>query len=279
DLRQLLEARRLRLGDLVEHPVVEDDERRNTVGARALEPPRAQALAERRPARSRRAPRRRSRSRAELLHERARRARPADPEDPLRARQADVEQPPLLGELVGRARLARRQLLRLEPRQKDGLELETLRAVEREQVDAARAVAARVEPAAEVVDERARVAGEAVGERDEPREVGLAHELALAERVVRLLEPTGGDRGGTDDVARGLCPGVGEARKQAPGSVAREQRRALERDAGVVQQLLVVGEPRVRAAEDGSLLKWAVELPQRGDDRRGLLGRRREPAH
>ena len=70
--------------------------------------------------------------------------------------------------------------------------------MEREEVDPARLVAARVEALPEVGDERGRVADEARRERDEPREVGLSDELALAELLRQLLEPTRFERGGAD---------------------------------------------------------------------------------
>ena len=54
----------------------------------------------------------------------------------LRARQPDVEQPPLLGDLVRLLRLANRQLPFLDARDEDRLELEALRTMECEQVDA-----------------------------------------------------------------------------------------------------------------------------------------------
>src|SRR5581483_5895628 len=82
-------------------------------------------------------------------------------------------------------------LLLLEPRDEDGVELEPLRLVQGQKVDAADVLAAGVEAAAEVGDEVGRGALERVGERDEPGEVGLADELPLAELVRQLLEPAG----------------------------------------------------------------------------------------
>src|SRR5262249_59442570 len=105
-------------------------------------------------------------------------------------RDAAVEQPPLLGDLPGRAhgRLAR-QLLLLDPRQEDGVELEPLRAVEREQVDASlgAVVEARLQPFDPLLD-RLRAVVELLGQLAEAREIGLPHELALAEAVRHRLD-------------------------------------------------------------------------------------------
>jgi hypothetical protein len=103
----------------------------------------------------------------------------------LGARHADVEQASLLRDLIRRAhgRLAR-QLLLLDPREEHHLELEALRAVQRQQVNAAlRAVVeARAEPVDPLLD-RLRAVVELLGQLAQPREVGLAHELALAHLV------------------------------------------------------------------------------------------------
>ena len=67
-----------------------------------------------------------------------------------RARDPDVEQPPLLvARLVG-LREPRRQLLLVEPRQEDRVELEPLRPVVGQQVHAAHLAAAGIEAAAEL---------------------------------------------------------------------------------------------------------------------------------
>jgi hypothetical protein len=54
-----------------------------------------------------------------------------------RARQADVEQPALLRNRGFGLRLARRQLARLDVRDEDGVELESLLPVQRQQMDSA----------------------------------------------------------------------------------------------------------------------------------------------
>src|SRR5207244_13334983 len=77
----------------------------------------------------------------------------------------------------------------LDPRDEHRLELEPLRAVQREQVNAAALGAARAEPSLELGDEFARRAGAVVELRREPHEtpeIGLAHELALDRKSTRL---------------------------------------------------------------------------------------------
>src|SRR6185437_16935588 len=69
---------------------------------------------------------------AELGEKAARLARPRHEQVPLRPRDADVQEPPLLVDV----RAPVRQLALLEPWQKHRLELETLRTVQRQQVDA-----------------------------------------------------------------------------------------------------------------------------------------------
>ena len=80
----------------------------------------------------------------------------------------DVEQPALLRQLGGRARLLRRQLLLLQPRDEDRLELEALGAMQRQQIDAVRGVAAGGEPTAKILDERRRVTVEDRRELHQP---------------------------------------------------------------------------------------------------------------
>ena len=158
DLRELTDRRRPRVCDLVQDAVVEDDVRRHAV---ARGPGRgATREASRRPASTLA---RRSRESGSTRHAELRRgtgsaSRPGQPEHALRTRHADVEEAALLGDLRVRPRLPRRQLLLVEPRQEDRLELEPLRAMQREQVHAARAVAARIEAPPQLGDERRRVA-------------------------------------------------------------------------------------------------------------------------
>src|SRR5207302_7014397 len=127
------------------------------------------------------------------------------------------------------------------PREEHGVELEALRLVEREEVDAARVVTAGVEAPAQVGDKRRCIAVERGRERDKAGEVGLADELALAELLGQFLEPAGLERRGANGAGR-VLPAPFEPPRQPAGRVAVEERRALERDAGVVKRLLEVGQ-------------------------------------
>src|SRR5438105_1065618 len=127
----------------------------------------------------------------ELGEEAARFPGPRDEQVPLRARQPDVEEPPLLGDLGRGLGELRRQLLFLHTRHENRLELEAFSAVQRQKMHAAARFAAVAEAALELRDERRPVEPrELLGESDEPREVVLTDELALSELVGRLLEPT-----------------------------------------------------------------------------------------
>src|SRR5206468_13036376 len=109
-------------------------------------------------------------------------------------RHADVEEPSLLVDLLVGPRELRRELLVVDAREEYRVELEALRAVVGQQVDPARAGSARIEPPHEVVDEvraGARAVVEHLCEADEPREVGLAHELALAKALREHWQPPG----------------------------------------------------------------------------------------
>ena len=214
----------------------------------------------------------------QLAQEPRRLARPRQPELAAGARQADVEQPPLLGELLVGPGLLRRQLLLGEPRQEDRVELEPFRAVERQQVDAARAVAAGIEALPQVGREPVDVAVERLGERDEPRQVGLADELALAQLVGYDHQPARLERGRPHRLAGRSATAPLDPPQQAPRGVAHEQRCALERQPCAVENLLEVGQPGVRAAEDRHLLERHAaggELPDPVGERRALgLGAR-----
>ena len=151
--------------------------------------------------------------------------------------------------------------------------------MQRQQVDALRGVAARVEPPPQVVDERDGVAVEDLGERDEPREVGLSHELAVAELVGQLRQPAGLDCGSPHGLLGIDSDQPLEAPNDAPRCVALQQRRALERDVRLVQELLEVGEARVRTTEDRHFLERHSELADRRDDLASLGLGGREGAH
>src|SRR3954452_8574331 len=97
-------------------------------------------------------------------------------------------------------------------------------------------------------DERGSVTVERRRELHEPRKVLLAHLLAVTQLVGRTLEPAGLDGGGTHRVGSGLAGALEPAAEPARG-VALEQRRTLKREPRVVQQLLEVGQPCVRARE------------------------------
>ena len=198
---------------------------------------------------------------AHLLEEPARLARPRDEQVPLRARHADVEQAPLVGELVA-ARATRRQLALFEPRQEDRLELEPFRAVQRQQMDAAaRARAEALLQARHELRRRALAVVELLRKPDEPREVGLPRLLALAELLGRALQRARASVAIARTVAAtSVEPPSPSALSSLPRRVAREQRRALERDAGVVERLLEVGRARVRPHEHGLLLERHARL-------------------
>ena len=136
---------------------MEDDVRRHLVCLRALEAPLLQRAEGRRqlffgtPGSSGRA-----RLDAELGKEAAGPARPRQGEVLPCARDADVEQTPLLRDRVGVAeRLLARQLALLDPGQEDRVPLEPFRAVQRQQVDTA--LGAVVETGAQPLDPSADV--------------------------------------------------------------------------------------------------------------------------
>src|SRR5581483_6475858 len=184
----------------------------------------------------------------------------------------DVEQPPLLVELGRCARLARGQLLLLEAWDEDGVELQPFRLVKRQQVDAARAPAAGIEAPAQLGDKRGGVTFERIRQRDEPSEVGLADELALAEPVRQLLEPAGLERRRAYRVGRSAIAALQPAHEPTR-RVSIEKRRALEWDRGIVQRFLEVRQARVRAAEDRDLLERHLSRADRRDDGRCLGSR------
>ena len=104
-------------------------------------------------------------------------------------------------------------------------------------------------------------------------EILLAHGLTLAELVGQALEPAGVERSRAHGLT-GRCRGTLEPPRQSARRIALEERRPLEGDAGLVQQLFEVGQTRVRAGEDRRLLERAVERAQLRDDRGSLvLGR------
>src|SRR5262249_19265781 len=195
---------------------------------------------------------------AELAQEPAGATAPRQGEMSSRAGDADVEQPPLLRNLGVELRLPDRQLLLLDAREEDGSELESLRAVQREQVPAAPFCAGRAETLFELGEEVARRAYAVVErgrELDEPLEVGLSHQLALSELLRRMLQPACVLR----EPAHASCNRrrleLAQALEQLTGGLASEERRSLERDLRVVECLLERDQAGVRATEDGHLLE------------------------
>src|SRR5438045_2441685 len=145
----------------------------------------------------------------------------------LRARQPDVEQAPLLRDVA----TPDWQLALLDARQEDGLPFEPLRTVERQQVDTA--ARARAEALVQQLDEVLDLAVELLREPDEPRQVGLPRLLALAELLRHLGEEPLANGELAHRFRRRAVPAAQRLQQLASG-VARQQRRALERDPSVV---------------------------------------------
>src|SRR5581483_8376784 len=185
-------------GDLLERRVVEDHVRGDLLRPRAGEPPRLQLLE------ARRTLPRGGRPRRELPEEPARALHPADREDALRPRQADVEQAPLLGDLGVRPGLPVRELLLLHPREQYDLELEALGAVVGQQVHSPPRLPAPAEAALELGPEAGARPADLLREPHQPSEVALARLLPLAELVVRRAarEPPQVERDRADRVGR-----------------------------------------------------------------------------
>src|SRR5439155_6347449 len=111
-------------------------------------------------------------------------------------------------------------------RQEDGVELEPLRAVQRQQVDAARR--ARAEEPLELGLELGHVV-EPSRDGDDPPEVVLPRLLALAESLRRHLEPAELTRRAPYDLLRGAGRAA-HPLQEAARTLARQERGALERD-------------------------------------------------
>ena len=264
---------------------MEDDVGRDLVGARALQAP----LLERGVGRvvgllGARLPHRRRRGLdAELEQEAARHTCPGEREVALRPRHADVEQAPFLVERARHAqRLLARQLLLLDARQEDRVELEPLRAMERQQVDAT--LGAVVEPGPKPLDpllDRLRAVVELLRQLAQPREVRLPHELALAEAVRNRLDEPQLRRDPPHLVRNRSEARAPEPLQEPSGRVAREQRRALERDLRVGEQLFEVDRAGVQSDQHGHpLVRHALggELPDSREHELAFLRRRLEAA-
>jgi hypothetical protein len=112
-------------------------------------------------------------------------------------------------------------------------------------------------------DEALDLAVELLREAHEPGEVGLPRLLPLAELVRRLREEAVPDGELAHDLGS-RSPQAAERLEHLPSRVACEQRRALERDRGVMERLLELGRARVRPHEDRHLLERKavrVQLP------------------
>src|SRR5207237_8835235 len=133
---QVGKAPRAPCRDLRKRRVVEHDVRRDLVSTRALEAPPFEHGVDR-IVRVGLTSLRRLSANTELAEERARPLCPRDEEMTLGARQADVEELAFFRDLSRRLGKFHRQLLLLEMRDEDRLELEPLGAVERQEMDAA----------------------------------------------------------------------------------------------------------------------------------------------
>src|SRR5262249_4616690 len=137
-------------------------------------------------------------------------------------------------------------------------------------MDAATLGTAVTEPALELGAEGAdALRRERLGQTDEACEVVLADLLALAEPIRRRLLPALLERQHAHLVGHSAST-LAQAAKQEARSVAAKQGGALEGNAGLVERLLEVGQPRVRAAEDRDLLERAGGGANAFDDELGL---------
>src|SRR4051794_21750142 len=248
--RELGERARTALRDLRERRVVEHDVRGHLVSLRALRAPLLQCVEA---FRDRPCNHVAGDGLAGELAEEPRRlaAVPRQEQVPPRAGHADVEEPAFLVLVAA----ADRELSLLEAWDEHGVELEPLRPVERQEMDAASGTCAEA-----LAERRAEVGARPLERRrepHEPREIGLARLLAIAELFGRRREPAFGDRQAPHAVADGpVLPR--EYAQQPARRVAVEQRRALERDLRLVEQLLEVGRACVRPHEHGNLLERHV---------------------
>ena len=139
--------------------------------------------------------------------------------------------------------------------------------MQRQQVHAA--ARGRAEALVQRRDERRHVAVELLRQPHEPREIRLPRLLPLAELLRRLLEPAERERRLPHRLACGTAVAL-QRLQQPPRRVAREQRRTLERDAGLVELLLEVGRARVRAHEHGLILERDAGSRELFDARRDV---------
>src|SRR5215212_3744930 len=270
--RQFRERPWAALRDLLERRVVEDDVCRDLVGLRPLEAPLLQR------------PERRGQLSfgppvrclapgldAELGEEAARPPRPRQRQVLSGSGDADVEQPALLrNRLVVAERLLARELALLDPRQEDGIPLETFGAVQRQQVDTA--LGAVVEPLAQPRDPSADVARavvELLREEDQARQVALSCQLALSETIGRRRLPAMLVRQTPDLVRNRARRRACQPLQKLPGGVSRQQCGALERDLRIAEGFFEVDRPGIQTDQDRHLLErraGGVKLADSLDD-------------
>ncbi len=187
-----------------------------------------------------------------------------------------VEQAPLLRDLVVRLGALRRQLARVEPGEKDRVELEPLRAVIREQVDTTGRPARKPRPQ---VGDEVRDRSGIPGQRHEQLQVLLPRLLALADPLWRRRQQPVLERDAPHLVVRRQIVATAQHLKELPRSVALEERRALEGDLRLGEGGLEVGRASVQPVEDGHLVvRDAVGVQRTNplDDEVELVGQRRE---
>ena len=198
----------------------------------------------------------------ELAQEPRRLARPRQPELAARTRQSDVEQPPLLGELLGAACLLDGQLLLGEPRQEHASNSSPFARCRVSRWTPRASSPPGIEALPQVGDEPETSPSKA-----------SASETRRARSVWRTSsrspslsgttgEPARLERGRPHRLAGRNVAVRSIRRRQASRSVAHQQRRALERQPGLVQDLLEVGQAGVRAAEDRHLLERHAVAPR-----------------
>jgi len=150
------------------------------------------------------------------------------------------------------------KLLVVEAWQEHGLELEPFRTVIGEKVHADGTLAARIEAAPQLGSElrkRPLTVIELLGEPHEAAQVCLPRLLAFAQLVGDGDQPARvlGQR------ANALCHvgrmDVHDESQEPTCRLTREQGRTLERQSGLMQHFFEVGQPGVRAAENGDLLE------------------------
>src|SRR5260221_11000001 len=155
------------------------------------------------------------------------------------ASEPDVEEAPLLVDVAA----PDRQLAVLQPRHEDGIPLEPLCPMQRQQVDARRN--ARPETALELGRQLGHVV-QVPCDLDDAREIALPGLLTLTQIVWRQGLPTERLREAAHRLGSGAVRAT-QAPQQRAGAFPSQQRPALKWDSGAVQQLFDAGRARVRA--------------------------------